>query len=231
MTIPIQSIIHFSQVDQRLRDLHKELLLKENQAQKVIAAVHLLQEDVASARTGLSNKKKEIHSLELSIKSFQEDIKKKRKRLETITISREASALEQEVALLEEKINGHEDQILALLEQVDADEHSLRLSEESAGKILREYERKKEVLESEINTIQAESLQVEKERQYLFDRLPVDVKNQYERMKTRVENPFVPAIGDSCGGCFMKLTSQDLAKLRQSMVVLCKECYRLVYPQ
>lgn len=51
----------------------------------------------------------------------------------------------------------------------------------------------------------------------------------YNIMKGRATDPVVPVSQESCSVCFYAITAQDLQKLRQSELLQCKDCYRLLY--
>jgi predicted nucleic acid-binding Zn-ribbon protein len=69
----------------------------------------------------------------------------------------------------------------------------------------------------------------EKDRKRIESIVPQGWLEKYAIMRTKVTDPVVPVINNSCSACFYDVIGQDLQELRKKKLLQCKECYRFLY--
>ena len=68
-------------------------------------------------------------------------------------------------------------------------------------------------------------------RKKIQESIQFDAARLYEKVKNaRSGSAIVSADNQTCGGCYMTVTPNDVARLRnQKEIVLCKSCQRILY--
>jgi predicted nucleic acid-binding Zn-ribbon protein len=70
-----------------------------------------------------------------------------------------------------------------------------------------------------------------RQRNELVEALHFDAVRAYDKVKSARDGAaVVSADGNTCGGCFMTVTANDIARLRgMNQLVMCKHCQRILY--
>ena len=178
----------------------------------------------------------EIDRLELDLKTQEGKIEKLNIQLNTVKTNKEYSTLQHEIAVHKADASHIEDQMLALMDEMDGFEAGRddRRSELAARETrLREME---EHAKSESAAIDTKADALRRERAERLTGISDETKLIYERlMATRDGRAMVRATrltGDmrSCSGCYMRLTSNSTSILMSGeILVRCNSCGRILY--
>ncbi len=123
-----------------------------------------------------------------------------------------------------------EDEILALMDKIDAETLVVKASENE----LKDFDQK---IKAEINTIEntakknEESIQsIEKEREEYKQKVSKNILDQYERIREGRNGQGICVIdGESCGGCGMVLRPQLINQAQKCTdLVFCDNCSRIL---
>jgi predicted nucleic acid-binding Zn-ribbon protein len=172
---------------------------------------------------------KNIDSLELDAKLFEEEEKSKKEKLDHIKNQKEYSALETEMGHARNKRIKIENQITEYWYQLEQAKNEY---ESERDKLVQKEELFTKDLLTKQEHIKDLTQQIDvlnEERKTFSDKIPADWLTKYERMKHSVDDPIVPVVNGSCSACYYTVLYQDLLKLKKSGVLPCRNCYRFLY--
>ena len=226
---PFDAFINFVQVDQEIEknrlDLNKILQEQEVLQKKLDETKKMLQE----ARQTAHQLHREFDAQELEIKTLNQSLLFKKKRLEQISSPREYQSLHTEIENIQQKIGVIEDQALRLLQLFEnaeiAYQDMIKNSENITKNITEQMEHKVRIAAQLKQTI--EELILKKSE--LETKVVPEWLEKYNTMKTRIPNPVVPVINGRCSACFYPVSVSDLQALRKHKLLQCKDCYRFLY--
>lgn len=193
-------------------------------------------DQIPKLRALLENKKnvwiqlqKNIDTLELESKSFEEEEKSKKEKLDNVKSQKEYKAFETEMEharknriKLENQITEFWYQLEQAKNEYENESRKLAQTEEQLAKDLAVKQARIQELTQQFNVLN-------EERKSISDKIPEEWLTKYERMKHNVEDPIVPVVNESCSACYYTILYQDLLKLKKSSVLPCRNCYRFLY--
>jgi predicted nucleic acid-binding Zn-ribbon protein len=60
--------------------------------------------------------------------------------------------------------------------------------------------------------------------------IPADFRDGYQRLvNSKHDDAMAEVQGECCGGCFQRLTPNNLSELSMSLGIFCRNCGRLIY--
>ncbi|MDO8643993.1 MAG: C4-type zinc ribbon domain-containing protein, partial [bacterium] len=157
-------------------------------------------------------------------------IKKNEARLYEIKNNKEYQASLREIAQIKKTVRDLENEILALMEQVELGAKAVgelvEIGKEKEGNIQKQIEElKKEEAEQSQQCQEKESA-----REQALAGLESSVLGQYERVKRVREDAVAVVKGGNCLGCHMRLPPQLFNQiLRKEKIHLCPNCHRMLY--
>ncbi len=172
---------------------------------------------------------KNVDSLELESKTFEEEEKIKKIKLDSVRNQKEYKSISTEVEYTRKERVKFENQITEAwynLENAkkDYEAEKLKVSEQEAL-LIRDIEAKTVNIQdftSKLNLLK-------EERNTISSKIPADWLAKYERMKNSVDDPIAPVINGSCSACYYAVLQQDYLRLKRSGVLPCRSCYRFLY--
>ncbi|MBC7093842.1 hypothetical protein H5T53_07565 [Candidatus Bipolaricaulota bacterium] len=165
----------------------------------------------------------EVDATDAKIREYQ------RKLDHDIIPYKEMEFLREQVQVLRSKLDQLSEEAIRLMEAVEEDAQKLVADEA-------EYRERRARLEQEIAELQRKREELgksredlEAQRNELISRLPLSLRQHYERLSERLANPVVYVDGQACGGCHLKVSEATLLKLREGReVVTCEHCSRFL---
>ncbi len=218
----------------RLRRNAKELEGKSEAGPKQLkmqhAAVTRQEENLRQAQEQLKHLKVKTHEKEVSLKTCAGQIAKYEKQLNDIMSKKEYEALKHEMTNSRAEKDKLEDEILALLEQIDQQqakvpecEKALAQARAQAAQFEQDYEARMADLAAQRRQALARLAEVEAG-------LPDDIRSQYDRLVGHKGQDAMAAVENStCVACYTSITAQSQNDLLRGMFVLCKSCGRMLY--
>ncbi len=172
---------------------------------------------------------KNVDSLELESKTFEEEEKAKKIKLDSVRNQKEYKSISTEVEHTRKERVKFENQITEAwynLENAkkDYEAEKLKVAEQEAL-LIRDIEAKAVNIQdftSKLNVLN-------EERNTISSRIPADWLVKYDRMKNSVDDPIAPVINGSCSACYYAVLQQDYLRLKRSGVLPCRSCYRFLY--
>jgi predicted CXXCH cytochrome family protein len=214
---------HARDLQSSLDNAPRQLRARQNASSKQ-------EENLRHAQDGIKKVKVAIHEKEVSIKAVQASIKKYEQQLNDISSKKEYDALRTEIAGAKTSITKLEDEMLALM--LDVEERTAKLP----------------ALEAELKAAKAEIAVFESDYQSRLDdwtkhlgnvlkqiaeveaALPKDIRSQYERLvKAMGADALSQVVNGTCTACHTDITAQAYNNLRMQQFLFCKSCARLLY--
>lgn len=193
--------------------------LKANEDELKIAQAAYQKKEIQ--RQSIDKRLDELASIIIRYKTQQATAKK----------NEELLALEHQIQSAKTEITQLEEEGLALLETLEADEASYALQKKAINdqknttqeQILL-LENKYKTLKDDLNTL---SIDIENAKSLI----PPDLLNRYEKTKKRVTRPpFIVLFKDQrCQGCFVKLSQDCISEIIKTGFENCNQCGRLLY--
>lgn len=202
--------------------------------------IRSLEEDLASAeavREGteaeLADLRKMYRALESEVKTNLELIRKSKSRLPSIKTNKEYQALLKQVEETEKKNSRLEDEMLALLDRIEAGERVLEERKQAYIQAEASFLADKARLEAEAREGEARLAEIAASRDETVRAVPPELMKICTRIQKQVESPMiVPVRGTTCEGCNINIPPQMANELRRfESLNFCPFCNRLIYWQ
>lgn len=211
--------------EERLEAIPKELTRLEKQLEAEKAKE-------ASVKEQLKQKTIRRREAEGKIEDLEDKVKKYQIQLNEVKTNDQYTALLHEIAAVKTSIREIEEEVLELMEAIEAHQKEGREAEKVLAEASREHETKKKALEEERIRATQERDALKAEREALVSLIINGALRKYERVRAAIpENPVVEVTeGGACGGCFAQITLQRQSEIKKSADLMsCENCGRIVY--
>jgi predicted nucleic acid-binding Zn-ribbon protein len=187
-------------------------------------------EDAEAAKQKLTKTKMANDERELQLKERENKIADLQSKLNSCNSNREYQALKEQIAADEQANSVLSDEILEGYDRIENEEQAAREIEEKLDKARSDLEALQSRVEAERGNLESELTRVQAELERAEGALPVDFKQDYDRMvRAHGEDALAPAEDEICQGCYQRITPQMFDQLRLGKPIFCKTCGRLLY--
>ena len=224
-----KSLKNLVSVDKELNEVISAIKKTEDILKKDIVQIPLLKSDIEKSEKKSFDKKINLDLLELEAKTLKIKELEKKDKLEKITNPKEYKAIEKEAKAIELKTLEIDSELIKAwhkLETTEKEDEQNKLEKEDK---IKQLEEGIVVQEKALVDQKSKEKKLNKKREEALKDIPQDWLNRYERMRHKVEDPIVPVSGSACSACYYTVLRQDMSKLKQSGVLLCRNCYRFLY--
>ncbi len=232
MASNLDQLIALQEKDRKLLQLRREARnlpeKKKSVEAKLAGAVAALE----AAKSEMTKATLEIRDIEQAVETLKAQVRKYKSQQFEIRSNEAYRALEDEIRDVNRNINQQEERELVLMEKMEslkqavADKEAVLAREkETVAVEIAELDRRLERIEADLGEREADRAAVAArvEPEWL-SRYEVILKNKGDAALARVEGSGV------CGGCFMKLTPQQVFDIRNTPnMVFCNYCGRMLY--
>ena len=186
---------------------------------------------VETLKTQLQAQQTAIKQLELEIESGKQEVRKLREQQYQIKSNVEFRALNNEIALHQEKTRQLEDQAIALMEQGEKSQTDLDKQQAAAEIIFNKLQDELKELEQQRQQWKDEIEQLRAARKEAAQAIDQNWIARYDRVLENKKDYALSAIRkDTCGQCHMKLPPQVLHDTRKAQdIITCSFCGRLLH--
>ncbi len=227
----IQKLIELQKTDTEIYYLNAELerqpiivkeLKEEFESKK--AHLNLLEEKLKFIQ--LERKEKE-----LELKSKEEAIAKANTQLAQLKTNREYTAKIGEIEGIKADKSIFEEKILESYEESDVILTNIEKEKEIVNAEEKNFLDKRKEVEVAMKEIEDRANVLKSQRQQNLSGVDVNYLARYDRiLRHKGGIAIVPLQGNTCGGCFMLITSQMLNEIKmQEKLVECEMCSRILY--
>jgi len=200
--------------------------------------IHKLKKELQDLEDEVNQLHEEIKKLEFERRRVEGNLNEKQSllgmlktRIELVKTNKEYTALQQEMADAQEKIDLLEIELLRILETIDQKKEALaaksaQLTEDKAKKVIaiKELEEKHSVSKEEENAIL-------RKRNKVAAKLSTQLINKYDRIRNARKDgkAVVSMVNNACGGCNRKLRPHQLQLLKECLdIIICENCGRMI---
>jgi predicted nucleic acid-binding Zn-ribbon protein len=231
MPSPAAILREIHRLRRHARDLQDRIdqlprLLKAQQAR-----VTREEEGLQQAHDGLKRLKVGTHEKEVTLKTLQQQIKKHEKQLEEAGSRKEYDSLKAEIAATQDKVRRLEDDILNSM--LETEEQTAKLPElekavRQARQDLARFETEQQARQAQLGEqLQQATAQISKVEGELPAGRP---REDYDRLvRVRGEDAMSAVESGTCMACYTEITAQQKQELMQELLVVCKNCGRILY--
>ncbi len=229
-----------SSVAQALKELHRLHVkiggLNERIARgprQIAAGEQRLQttrSELESARETLKRARILSDEKQLQLKTREDRIADLKGKLNAASSNREYQTLQEQIQADQQANAVLTDEILELLERIDAMAADVGQAEQRVGEAERHVGELRDKVAQEDATLQKQLAETQAELAVVEATLPDDFRKEYERVvRARASEGLAGVSGDSCGVCFQTLTSQMLNELEAGKPVFCSSCGAILF--
>lgn len=228
----IQALLVLQDRDRRLKALSEDLARipkDETRAKDRLAGDT---EAVRKAKEAVMANEVEIKKVEMDIGTRRTTIQRLKTQQFETRKNDEFQALGHEISRYEKDVDTLETRELELMEKADCLRAVLQQAEADLARTQKLVDEDLATLIDRRKRIEAETLEVQAERDTLAAAAPASMLPLYERLlKTKNGLAVVPVSGGKCTGCHMKLVASTLVKVNANTEgIQCESCGRLLYP-
>jgi predicted nucleic acid-binding Zn-ribbon protein len=220
----------------------QEVELAIKQVEAVVAAkpreLDPLMRVLDEARVSATNHRKDLESLdrqrrqlESAITEEQNNLQKAQRKLLEVKTNKEYAAMLAEIEAFKQKISGHEDAVLHIMELTDLRKQELQVVDrqvKETEQALTEGRGRNELELSALQNTLAERQRVREETALQLERPVMDL---YERLLNGRKGLAVVGIKNgTCQGCFLSLPPQLVQEVRRKdRILTCSHCQRILF--
>lgn len=182
-------------------------------------------------RVQMEDLRKRRREKDAQLLAGQQSLKKTRERLFEVKTNKEYQSMLKEIEIFEGKNSRMEDEVIALLDELDRHEAALKIKEEELAARRRSYEEEKSTLEAELNSLAEELDGYLRKSGELKKEIPGELLRKYEQIKGAGRGVAVVAVWkEICDGCHMSIPPQLYNQLQKTTTLItCPNCNRIIY--
>ena len=158
-------------------------------------------------------------------------VEKLKSRTPDIKTNKEYTALLKEIETVEQENKAIEDDILKLMEKIDAAVAEIKTAETRSVEEAAAITAERKQLEQNMAKLEAELANIERERDELAAHVDAPLLAKYQKRYTSLAGKVVvEARGESCTGCFMSIPPQLFVNVKKNTeIITCPHCSRILY--
>ncbi len=227
----IKKLIELQKVDSEIHDLKGDLKEKP----EFIAQLKAEFEKGRALLSGLEEKLKRIQldrkGLELELKTKEEGITKANAQLSAIKTNKEYSAKLSEIESIKADKSVFEEKILISYDAADVVQKEIDKEKIIVGEKEIIFLSKKREVEDEVKIMEDRIKVLGSQRKQTLDGIDPNCLGRYEKILHHKDGlAIAPLKGNSCGGCFMNVTQQQINAFKMhDQLVVCEMCQRILY--
>jgi predicted nucleic acid-binding Zn-ribbon protein len=174
---------------------------------------------------------KDRRARERDLEIHEAQVDKLKARLTELKTNKEYQAHLFEIEMANKKRGEIEEQILVLMEKVEAKQKEVKEVQTKAKEAERLFSQEKQRLDALAAELGAESAQLEQKQAAVAATVEKALLERYAKLKaTRKDLALAPVRDGICGGCRLQLPPQLVAEVKRSDdILICSYCHRILY--
>ena len=224
-------LIQLQEIDAKLRSLTE----RQNHLPEMLAALEQRRAagkaDLEQVKENLQTAQKNKRDRDKDLEAGAQKVEKLRARTSEIKTNKEYQAMLKEIETAEQENKKIEDDILALMEKIDAagaliTAAETRLREEEASISAEQKQH-----EADFAKVEEELKEVDRARQTLVGQVQPAMLTHYQNLlATKAGVAMAEARGESCSGCYMSIPPQVFVNVKKNeSIITCPNCHRILY--
>ncbi len=224
-------LLKLQELDVVLDDLAEKSEAVAQRIQSKNQEIDSLKSSLKSAKEALSIHLVKKKQLEGEAEAKEQVLKKHQAALNALKSNDAYKAMLGEIEAAKNAVHAIEDEILIMMEQVEADDRDHKVKEQRVKAEEGIMRAAVQELENQKTQILAEKQTKQAARDAYVANVPAHLKNQYEVIrKKRGGMVVVQLVHGCCGGCQMTLTPNKANEVKKAKnMVVCESCSRIIY--
>jgi predicted nucleic acid-binding Zn-ribbon protein len=224
-------LVKLQEVELAIKQFEAVIAAKPHELDPLMRVLNDTRVAATEHRKDLESLDKQRRQLESAITEEQSNLQKAQRKLLEVKTNKEYSAMLAEIEAFKQKISGHEDAVLHIMELTDLRKQELQDLErrvKEAEQTLTEGRRRNEL---ELSVLQNTLTERQRLREETGRQLERPVMDLYVRLLNSRKGLAVVGIKNgTCQGCFLSLPPQLVQEVRRNdRVLTCSHCQRILY--
>lgn len=231
ITEQIKILVELQKIDSEIFRLRKESAAHPALQKNLEAAFEKKKARARAAEDALKAAQLQQKQKEGDLAQREEKISKLQAQLYQLKSNKEYSTMEMEIKGLKADKSLLEEDILKLLDTVDAARAALAKEKEALAVEEKKFQAGLAELKKRSEELQAASASEGEKRKTYTPNIDARSLSQYERiLKSREGLALVPVVNNACGGCHLGLPPQVVNETQQhEKWIVCESCARILY--
>lgn len=224
-------LVELQEIDRTIRVLTE----RKNAFPQTLAALERRrtenQEGLDRSKEALQAAQKNKRDRDKDLEAGVQKVEKLKSRTPDIKTNKEYQALLKEIETAEQENRAIEDDILALMEKIDAAASSITAAESTAREEDAAITAEQKEQEAVIARVEEEFKVAEEHRRNAAARCDPSVLSEYQKLlATKGGMALAEARGESCSGCYMSIPPQVFVNVKKNeSIITCPHCGRILY--
>jgi predicted nucleic acid-binding Zn-ribbon protein len=231
VTAELRTIIELQRTDMKLAELRAAQAAIPRQLAAGRGKLEAAQEAVERTQAELEELQKEGRTRERQIDEAREGQLKSRGRLMEVKTNEEYTALLKEIEYADGQVNQLEEEVLGLMEGVEARHVELKGLLERVKAEQEQFAKEKGTKEEELRRVEAVLQEQEARRAELTGRLAEDLLASYDRIRGNKDGVAAVEVLDGvCQGCNQRIPLQTYINIKNDEIIyFCQGCSRILF--
>jgi predicted nucleic acid-binding Zn-ribbon protein len=224
-------LIQLQEIDIKIRSIAEQ----KSQLPETLAALERRRseskEELDKTKEALQAAQKNKRDRDKDLEVGAQKVEKLKARTSEIKTNKEYQALLKEIESAEQENKAIEDEILVLMERIDASTASIMMAEKKARDNEAAIMAEQKEHEDAFVKLDEELREAEHHRQEMAVRIEPLVFAQYQKLiASKAGIAIVEARGESCSGCYMSIPPQVFVNVKKNnSIITCPQCGRILY--
>jgi len=224
-------LIQLQEIDTKIR----AYTLQKNRLPEILAALERKRvtnkENLETVRVGLQTAQKNKRDRDQDLETGIQKVERLKARTSEIKNNKEYQAMLKEIEAAEQENKAIEDDILGLMEKIDAAAAAIGAAEKNSREEDAAIAAEQKEHEAAAAKVAEELTAAEQEKKEMASRVEPSVFSRYQKLlATKAGTAIVEARGESCSGCFMSIPPQVYVNVKKNeSIITCPQCNRILY--
>jgi len=187
--------------------------------------------ELDSVREALESAQKNKRDRDRTLEEGAQKVEKLKSRTPDIKTNKEYTALLKEIETAEQENKAIEDDILKLMEKIDAAAAEIKAAETRSAQEAAAIDAERKQFEESMARLEGELAADGRARDAIASRIDAALLAKYQkRYAAQGGRVVVEARGESCSGCFMSIPPQIFVNVKKNAeIITCPNCQRILY--
>ncbi len=229
-TVSLDVLRTLHRIHKQLTDLKDRRDRGPRQIRAGEAQIKQREDELNKLREELKAMRKNIDQQQLQMKSNEQKIKELDTKLNQAASNREYQILKDQIAADKMANSVLEDEIIEMMEQVDAFQSKIVAAEGVLKTTQEKVASSRKSVEAQAASIEGDIVRLEAELKQSEAELPEGIRDNYlRRARQNGEDALAEVVDGACGGCCQQIPLNVQANIRMLLPSFCRSCGRLLY--
>ena len=231
MNEQLSLLIQLQEIDGRIRLQQEEQKRTPAQLAELEQRAAASRESVEKVRQALEEAQKAKRERDGNLEDGGRKVEKLKARTSEIKTNKEYQALLKEIETAEQENKAVEDDILKLMERIDAASAEIKATEQRSRDEAAAIDAERKVVEQALAKVARELEDELRLRNDLAAKIRPDVMAEYQRLvPATAGRVVVEARSESCTGCYMSIPPRIFVTVKKNdSIVGCPNCHRILF--